>query len=183
MSAAAAGLAVTAASAVAALVAQHRYLEEQMRHNADLLRRMESLEGERRRESRRVELIEYQRDHRNLLMKAIYDPMLLPVVDTYDGELSAETQRQYLFANALYVHALHGYRIGALTLPELHGHIRGIFQSRKVREYWEATRHHRASLQDGSTEAKIGALVDELLQELDEADTDEWWVVGQPPDE
>jgi len=144
---------------------------------------MESLEGERRREFRRVELIEYQRDHRSLLMKAIHDPTLLAVVDTYDGELPTDTQRQYLFANALYVHALHGYRIGALTLPELHGHIRGIFQSRKVREYWEATRHHRASLQDGSTEAKIGALVDALLQDLEEADTDEWWVVGQPPDE
>ncbi|TLS47518.1 hypothetical protein FE633_03150 [Streptomyces montanus] len=183
LSAAAAVLALTAAGAVAALAAQRRALEGQFRDYADLLRRMETLEAERRRESRRAELIEYQRDHRNLLMKAIHDPSLLPVVDTYDRQLPPETQRQYLFANALYVHALHGYRIGVLTLPELRGHIRGIFQSTKVREYWDATRHHRASLQDGSEEAQIGAMVDELLQELDEAETDEWWVIGETPDE
>ncbi|MFP3987463.1 DUF6082 family protein [Streptomyces sp. E11-3] len=177
-----AGLALSAAGAMAVLAAQHRSLEAHCRSCAELCRRFEALEEERQQQAQRADLIEYERDHRNLLMKAAQARSLLPVLDTYGGELSPETQSQYLFANALYAHTLHGYRIGIVTLPELHGHLRGLFQSAKVREYWEATRNNRASLPSGSEEAKLGEMVDALLQELDDADTDEWWVVGEAPD-
>ncbi len=39
----------------------------------------------------------------------------------------------------------------------------------------------RASLNDTSEEARLGQMVDGLVRDLDEADTDEWWVVGNPP--
>ena len=32
-----------------------------------------------------------------------------------------------------------------------------------------------------STESRVGGMVDGLIKDLDEADTDEWWVVGTPP--
>nr|WP_307082617.1 DUF6082 family protein [Streptomyces canus] len=49
-----------------------------------------------------------------------------------------------------------------------------------VREYWYATQQQRASLAD-TDEAELGKLVDDLLQQLEDSDTEEWWVVGEPP--
>jgi hypothetical protein len=57
-----------------------------------------------------------------------------------------------------------------------------MLQNPIVREYWYATQPHRASLA-GTEEAEVGLLVDDLLRQLDEADTEEWWVVGDPPGE
>jgi hypothetical protein len=79
------------------------------------------------------------------------------------------------------VNALHYHRIGALSLAELHGHFRVMCQNQVFREYWAATEHHRKSLPDASEEAGLGHVMDELIQELDDSDTDEWWVVGESP--
>ncbi|MFI8933597.1 DUF6082 family protein [Streptomyces sp. NPDC053474] len=74
------------------------------------------------------------------------------------------------------------YRVGNITRSELLGHVRGTLQNPIVREHWEATRTARASLEETSVEAQIGRMVDRLIRELDEAETDEWWVVGDPPE-
>ncbi|MFJ9815321.1 DUF6082 family protein [Streptomyces sp. NPDC101151] len=179
----AAALALSMAGAVTSLLALRRGADALSRANAEVLRRLDVFEEQRRQASRRTDRVEYQRDHRHLLLAAMRDPDLLPVLDTYEGELPPEAQKQYLYANALYVHALHGYRIGLLSRGELHGYVRVLFQSPTARAYWEATRHHRASLREGSEEAEIGRMTDELLEELDEADTDEWWVVGDAADD
>ncbi|MGW4273776.1 DUF6082 family protein [Streptomyces seoulensis] len=50
-----------------------------------------------------------------------------------------------------------------------------------VRDYWEASKEQRATLEHTSDEAQIGRTVDGLIRDLDEADTDEWWVAGTPP--
>ncbi|MEV7342292.1 DUF6082 family protein [Streptomyces sp. NPDC093544] len=50
--------------------------------------------------------------------------------------------------NALYVKALYFHRIGALTLPELYGHLRMICRNATFRQYRLATRHHRERLPD-----------------------------------
>ena len=76
-----------------------------------------------------------------------------------------------------------GYRVGVFSRAELYGHLRGIFQSTLMRDYWAATRHHRSSLKEGSEESEIGRMVDTLINDLEEASTDEWWVVGEPPAE
>nr|WP_263445270.1 hypothetical protein [Streptomyces olivaceus] len=39
----------------------------------------------------------------------------------------------------------------------------------------------RASLDADSAEARMGRMVDGLVEDIDAADTDEWWVVGTPP--
>ncbi|MFJ8056739.1 DUF6082 family protein [Streptomyces sp. NPDC096142] len=143
------------------------------------LKHLEAFAGE---EQRRRTLTEYRRDHHRLIERATEDPSLLPVLDAYEGDLPAETQRRYLFANDLYQHALHGHQMGILSLADLHGHLRYIFQSRAMRDYWEATRHHRASLVSTSEEAELGRMVDALVAALDDADGDEWWVVGGSPE-
>ncbi|MFJ3224029.1 DUF6082 family protein [Streptomyces sp. NPDC086783] len=142
------------------------------------------------RQRRRAILAEQHRLHFDLLCKAMADPALAAVLDTYESAIPAEKQRQYLFANALYVNALYFHRIGALSLPELYGHLRVMCRNHIFREYWAATRHHRKSLPGASEEAELGKMMDELVQNMDDlvqdpddGDLDVWWVIGQPPDE
>ncbi|MEU2565036.1 DUF6082 family protein [Streptomyces longispororuber] len=129
---------------------------------------------------RQTALTEQHRLHFDLLCKAMDDPALTVVLDTYDEAVPLEKQRQFLFANALYINAVHALRIGAMTIEELYGHLRIMCQNEVFREYWEATRHHRASLHDSSMEAQVGRMTDHLARDLAEADTEEWWVVGKP---
>jgi hypothetical protein len=160
-SAAASGLAFTA-GALALLTAQQRkYHELRLR-------------------------VEQQRTHFQLLSRAMDDPELAAVMSTVNlsGEPPEEQprlRRQYLFANALYTNALQTYRAGSINWQELYGHLRVLCQSGVFRDYWEATRHHRDSLDHSSEEARVGRMVDGLIRDLDDADTEEWWVVGEPP--
>ncbi|MFJ9540263.1 DUF6082 family protein [Streptomyces sp. NPDC101225] len=131
-------------------------------------------------EAHRARLADYQRLQLRLLDKAMDDPQLAAVMGTVETESPAQ-RRQYLFANALYANALFGYRIGVASLEEMRGHLRVLVRNHVFRAYWEATRHHRASLQDDSEEGRMGRMVDALIHDLDESDTDEWWVVGEPP--
>lgn len=126
--------------------------------------------------------------HFQLLSMAMDDPELAAVMSTVDlsadpVEAHAGLRRQYLFANALYTNALQTYRAGDVNWQELYGHVRVLCQSRVFRNYWEATRHHRDSLDPSSDEARVGRMVDDLVRDLDESDTEEWWVVGEPPSE
>ncbi|CAM5279684.1 DUF6082 family protein [Streptomyces griseomycini] len=168
--AAAAGFAF-AAGALAGVASRQRRYEDLHRQ----------LLEERRAESRRAGLVDYQRLQLGLLDRAIDDPELAAVLRTIETE-SATRLRQHLFANALYSNALFGYRIGVATQAELHGHLRVLCRSALFRKYRESTRPHRASLRDDSEEGRIGQMVDALIQDLDDAgDTEEWWVVGEPP--
>lgn len=169
-SAAVGGL-LMAAGFVAAMAAQRPTLEA-------MRLRVEHLE-QQAGSQRQANLAWQQRQNWELLSKAIDDPELAEVLDLYEPPVSAQKRRQLLFANALYTNLLCYHRIGNLTRDEFFRIARGTFQNPIVREYWYATRHHRDSLAD-SEEAELGKLVDELLLQLEEADTDEWWVVGEP---
>ncbi|MFE5082936.1 DUF6082 family protein [Streptomyces mirabilis] len=92
-------------------------------------------------------------------------------------------RRHYLFANAMYTNALRAHHVGVVNPEELHGHLRVLCRNAIFRDYWEATRPHRASLKDDSEEGRVGQMMDALIHDLDEADTEEWWVVGEPPAE
>ncbi|MFG2129642.1 DUF6082 family protein [Streptomyces sp. NPDC048751] len=130
---------------------------------------------------RRKALAHQQRMHWELLARAIDDPSLAAVIDTYDKSIPVEKRRQFFYANAWYVHLFHLYRAGILDREELYRYLREFFQSPLFREYWEASQGQRATLNESSDEAVIGRMVDGLVMDLDEADTDEWWVVGNPP--
>ncbi len=133
-------------------------------------------EESRRREARAHQ----QRMHWELLSKAIDDPALAVVIDNYRVDLSPEKRRQMIYANLWYVNALHLHMSGLLTKRELFGHLRELFQSPYIREYWEITRHHRLALDPASEEAEIGSMAEQLFQELQDGDGD-WFVVGVPP--
>ena len=133
-------------------------------------------------DSRRTMLTEQQRLQFYLLSKAIEDPDLAAVYTNIE-QTSPTVRRQHLFANAMYNNALLAYRVGILNWEELHGHLRMICQNRIFRDYWDAHAPHRASLPADSDEARVGRMVDTLIRDLDEADTEEWWVVGEPPAE
>ncbi|MGW8794618.1 DUF6082 family protein [Streptomyces althioticus] len=167
----AAGLGMVA-GVIAAVAAQRGTLDA-------INRRLERLE-EQAGNQQRANLAMQQRQHWELLSKAIDDPELAEVLNHYEVPVSDQRRRQYLFANALYTNLLCYYRIGNIPLDEFFMHARGMFQNPLMRDYWEATRHQRASLK-GTEEAELGEMIDDLLSQLDEADTDEWWVVGTPP--
>ncbi|MET9355361.1 DUF6082 family protein [Streptomyces sp. NPDC006617] len=130
---------------------------------------------------RRQSLAHQQRMHWELLTRAIDDPSLAEVIDTYDKSIPAERRRQFFYANAWYVNLYHVHRAGLLDQEGLQGRLREFFQSPVFREYWEASRHMRASLDENSDEARLGLVVDALAKDFEDADTDEWWVVGAPP--
>ncbi|MGW0966165.1 DUF6082 family protein [Streptomyces sp. NPDC002516] len=116
-----------------------------------------------------------------LLHEALSDPALAETLNVYEYDLTPEKHRQFLFVEAMYRTYLLEWRVKVVTMAELHGNLRILLQNRIFREYWEATRHHRANLVDESDEARIGRLVDQLIWDLDESDTEEWWTVGEPP--
>ncbi|MFD5080074.1 DUF6082 family protein [Streptomyces sp. NPDC058371] len=153
------------------------------RHAHDSLRvRIERME-QNNRAQRHANLTHQQRLHWELLSKAMDDPELAEVLNTYEEAVPLNRQRQFLFANALYTNALCYYRIGNISREEFFGFVRGILQNPVFREYWYATRPHRATLIDTSEEAELGRMVEDLLRQLEETDIDEWWVVGEPPSE
>lgn len=168
-------LALLAATASAAFTARQRRVEE-----ARLQERQLELEE---LAIRRKALAHQQRMQWELLARAIDDHSLAAVIDTYDKSIPAERRRQFFYANAWYVHLFHLYLAGILDREELYRHLREFFQSPIFREYWEASQHMRASLNETSEEAQLGHMVDGLVSDLDEADTDEWWVVGDPPND
>ncbi|WOX13104.1 DUF6082 family protein [Streptomyces sp. N50] len=170
----AAGLGL-AAGALTVLAAQ--------RHSLNTLRlRLDHLE-QAALTQHHTDLANQQRLHWELLSKAIDSPELAEVLDVFEDPVSPEKRRQYLFANALYTNALFYHRIGNISREEFFGYVRGLLQNPVVREYWYATSGQRATIRDGSDEAELGRMVDELLRQLEEADVDQWWVVGEPPAE
>lgn len=170
-SAAAAGLALSVGALTVLTTRQHKHGTLRLRLTC----------AERSEHQRNANLIAQQRLQFDMLSKAMDDPDLAAVLDTFDMPLDARTLRQYLFANAVYTNALMFWRVGNFSWEEAHGHLRLICQNPIFRSYWKATGPHRASLLDTSDEARLGRMVDKLIQDLEEADTDEWWVVGEPP--
>ncbi|MBG0851995.1 hypothetical protein I2W78_09095 [Streptomyces spinoverrucosus] len=173
--AAAAGLGLLA-GALAALAAERRTLN-------GVRERLDRLEAQVAHTHRHANLANQQRLHWELLSKAIDSPELAEVLDIFEVPASPLERRQYLFANAVYTNLLFYYRIGNLSREEFFGHARGLLQTPVMREYWFATRGQRATLPEDSDEAELGHMVDDLLRQLEEADTEEWWVVGEPPTE
>ncbi|MFJ6728250.1 DUF6082 family protein [Streptomyces sp. NPDC091281] len=163
-------LLATAATALAA----------QLRHRREALLQERRLEIEELADRRKA-LAHQQRMHWELLARAIDDPSLAAVIDTYDQSIPAQKRRQFFYANAWYTHLYHLYLAGILDREELYTYLREFFQSPLFREYWEASRTQRSTIRESSEEAGIGRMIDGLVNDLDEADTDAWWVVGHPP--
>ncbi|WP_263973121.1 DUF6082 family protein [Streptomyces dioscori] len=163
-----AGLAF-AAGALTAFAAQRLHDEN------TLLAHLDRMHQEQQQHYQRIDMADKHRLQFDLLCKAVQDPDLSAVLDTYEIEVSQTQLRQYLFANALYGNILHAFRMGTVNLDEALGHMRGICQSRIFREYWEVTLHHRASLPADSQERLLSGHVDEIVTRASD-ENDQWWV-------
>lgn len=129
----------------------------------------------------RSEQVARQR-HYDLLREALDDTETGAFVDSQADSLSPEARRQYLFANALYDNAVLAWRAGAMGRGELRGYFRSLLQNQVFRSYWVATAEHRANLLEGSQEAEVSRMVEQLLHGFDQSSDDEWWVVGEVRD-
>ncbi|MCZ4609331.1 DUF6082 family protein [Streptomyces sp. Lzd4kr] len=177
------GLGTAVAAGLGLVTGALAALESQRRTLASLRLRLDNLEEQVTRTQHHANLANQQHLHWELLSKAIDSPELAEVLDIFEVPASPQERRQYLFANALYTNLLFYYRIGNLSRDEFFGRVRGLLQNPVVRAYWFATRGQRATLPEDSDEAELGRIVDDLLHQLDEAEGEEWWVVGELPTE
>ncbi|NGO13132.1 hypothetical protein G5C60_37440 [Streptomyces sp. HC44] len=148
------------------------------------------MEERERREARRQEaLIAAGQRSMELLSRAMDDPDFAETVFIGDADammttaLPPKKRRQFLYVRAMYENMVLAWATGTVLWEDLFVHVRAFLQNPVVREYWHATRGERVGLTADSPEAKVASMIDSLVRDLDEADTEEWWVVGQPPGE
>jgi hypothetical protein len=127
-------------------------------------------------EIHRANLIQQYRLTVDQMDRMVDDPSLADAASTLSG-LSEGRRRQMIFANRQYGNLLLAYRVGVCGWDELIGHLRVLCRNEAFAEYWDRTVEHRRSLPEDSTEARVGAAVDVMLEELAD-DPDQWWVVG-----
>ncbi|MGW0824304.1 DUF6082 family protein [Streptomyces sp. NPDC002845] len=127
-------------------------------------------------EIHRANLIQHYRLTADQLGSAIEDPSLAAALSTLDG-LSEAKRRQLLFVNRQYGSTLLGHRVGALDWGELIGTLRVLARNDVFAEYWDRTAEHRRSLPEDSLEARVGQVLDAIVEELAD-DPEVWWVVG-----
>ncbi|MGX1476730.1 UNVERIFIED_CONTAM: hypothetical protein RKD50_005538 [Streptomyces canus] len=130
-------------------------------------------------EIHRANLIQQYRLSLEQMDRAIDDPSLADAASTLTG-LSEVKRRQMIFANREYGSLLLAHRVGVYTWDELVGHLRVLCRNKLFAEYWDRTEEHRRSLPTESTEARVGEVVDVLIEELAD-DPEEWWIVGPDP--
>ena len=173
-SAALAGLGLTAVSFARGM--RRRRQEDLL---AELLKQLSLLTEE----IRRANLIQYYRLNGDQLDRATDDTALADASSTLEG-ISQGRRRQLMYANRQYASLVLAHRVGVFDWDQLLGHLRVLCRNAVFAEYWDRTGEHRLSLPADSAEARIGAAVDVMMEELAD-DPDEWWVVGgavpEPP--
>ncbi|MFF1308308.1 DUF6082 family protein [Streptomyces sp. NPDC058307] len=127
-------------------------------------------------EIHRANLIQQYRLTLEQMDRAIDDPSLADAGSTLTG-LSEVKRRQMIFANREYGSLLMAHQIGMYTWNELVGHLRVLCRNKLFAEYWDRTIEHRRSLPAESTEARVGEVVDVMIEELAD-EPEEWWIVG-----
>ncbi|MFF3560447.1 DUF6082 family protein [Streptomyces sp. NPDC002574] len=105
--------------------------------------------------------------HVELLKIGIENPELASVWPELEA-VPAEQARELLYANMIFTHHLFVMRLGSLSTVEFHGVLRDLARGRKFREYWAWSRPYRqARLDPAGDEARLGALVDSFIQEIE----------------
>ena len=75
--------------------------------------------------------------------------------------------RQHLYANLIYQHVLLSLRIGDYSELQIQNHLRVLFLSPLMREYWRAAKTARISLVSGTAEYHLSQVADDICQEYD----------------
>lgn len=103
--------------------------------------------------------------HMQLIKMAIDDPALAEVWGEYRENVSAERNRQYLYANLIFSHLFLNHQLNVIGEPEIMGYLRIVARSAIFREYWEAGAESRGRLAESSAEHEFGSLVDQAMTE------------------
>ncbi|NGN66326.1 hypothetical protein G5C51_20795 [Streptomyces sp. A7024] len=163
---------LTGAVVAVAVISQQRHLSAQ---NERVMRQLTMMAESNRIQANR-DVTEQFRLNLEVTGRALEDDELLAVLDTYGDDIPAERRRQFLYANMVYMQVLHAYQVDTHPEAEVRGAMAIHLQNPVFREYWEATRLHRRTLQPGSPENRLAAITDDVLRRLeDEEQRREWW--------
>lgn len=105
--------------------------------------------------------------HFELLKMSIEDAELASVWPSLRPGLAHEINRKYLYANLIYQHVWLSFRIGDYSERQIQNHLRYLFLSPTIREYWQAATTARTSLVKGTPEYRLATLADEICQEYE----------------
>ncbi|MDQ7908425.1 DUF6082 family protein [Phytohabitans sp. ZYX-F-186] len=106
--------------------------------------------------------------HVDLIRMSIDDPSLAEVWPPLAPGVSHERERQYLYANLIYQHVWLGLRISDYTDEQMQNHLRYIFTSSLMREYWRAAARARTSLVPGTAEYAFAEAADRICGEYED---------------
>lgn len=153
--------------ALGVVVVTARMQFRDMRHGrAELQRQMELLSRNQSELHRTAEV-----SHLDLLLKilkmSIDDPTLAEVWPEYEPGLSEERNRQYLYANIIYQFNRASTQMNRYSDEQVLEHMRYLFTSPLMRDYWIAATRARKTLQPGSREYEFSQRVDALCHEYD----------------
>jgi hypothetical protein len=123
--------------------------------------------------------------HASIVKMAMDDTDLAEVWPPLQPGLRPRRNRQYLYANLIVQHVWLNVQIGVLTDEEMRNHLRYVFGSPIMREYWAASRTNRArTLVPGTPEFAFSRVGDEVFLEVGGAPGKAAWASGAAlPDE
>ncbi len=103
-----------------------------------------------------------------LIKMSLEDQSLAAIWPLSYTELSEERRHQYLYINLVLQNIWFQSRIMSLTDAEVESHLRHLFKSPIIREYWHVTRLSRMSLLvQGTAEFRFSQVADEVWQEYE----------------
>ncbi|BCB81026.1 hypothetical protein GCM10022251_61360 [Phytohabitans flavus] len=106
--------------------------------------------------------------HVDLIRMSIDDPSLAAVWPPLEPGVPHEKERQYLYANLIYQHIWLGLRISDYTEEQMQNHLRYIFTSSLMREYWRAAARARTSLVPGTAEYAFAEAANRICGEYED---------------
>ena len=105
--------------------------------------------------------------HLEILRMSIDDPDLAEVWPPFEPNLTIKRNRQYLYANAIYNYHWTALRVSDYSDEQIIDHLRYLFTSPLMRDYWRAAAFARTSLVPGSAEHAFAQKVDEVCREYE----------------
>ncbi|MFF5294294.1 DUF6082 family protein [Paractinoplanes globisporus] len=107
--------------------------------------------------------------HLEILKMSINDQQLAEVWPAFQPGLSAESNRQFLYANIIYQFHWTSLKLNKASDEEIFGSMRYLFTSTLMRKYWAAAARARTSLAPGSPEYAFAKKLDDLCQDYEAA--------------
>jgi hypothetical protein len=159
---------ILSALALAALAATLSFQSRELAlQRAELAMQRETLQASRGELHRTAEA-SLRMLHVEMIKMSIDDPSLAAVWPALDPQASPERERQYQYANLIYLHAWLSLRIGDYTTEQVQNTLRRLFTSPLMREYWRAASRARMALVPGTEEYEFAEVADKICEEYED---------------